>query len=223
MACLKEASVPSLSSMMTGMSRPSSARPCVPGVEGDGAVERLLDEGGEGDQARQGRGAAHGVHQARDVLHALVLLVAVQRDQVGLGDQAVEGRGDAPEAVQVGIELAADLELEVAEPLELHALLERLREPVPEPAVGRHVRGDDGVEKPLCRTASARGGGCGPTRGCPPAGPECAASGGGQDVLAQHSTTSSPARVPRHRPAPARASRGGREVLRRDRGRAAGT
>ena len=49
--------------------------------------------------------------------------------------------------VHVVPELAADLQLEVAQAVDAHAFLERLRQAVLKPPVGRHVSRDDGVEE----------------------------------------------------------------------------
>ena len=117
------------------------------GVEGDGAVERLLDEGDGLAEARERRRLRHRLEEPREVAERLVLLVAVQRDDVGLRDETVEGRGDGLEPGEVLVMPPAHLDLEMPEPVGLDALLERLRQAVAQPAVGRDVGGRDRVEE----------------------------------------------------------------------------
>ena len=75
------------------------------------AVDRLLDEQDAGDQARQLRRGLHPPPQIEQGIEIVILLVAVERHVIGLG-YAVQHRRDLGKALQVGVRVAADLELE---------------------------------------------------------------------------------------------------------------
>ena len=112
-----------------------------------GPLDRLLDEQRGRHQPLQRRRLAHAPPQLGDALDVVVLLVAVERRAVVAG-VAVEHGGDAREAVEIGRDVAAHLQLVVAAAVVAHDLLERLRQPVVDALAGLLVGGDDRIDQP---------------------------------------------------------------------------
>ena len=116
-----------------------------------GAGDRLLDEQDRRLEPRQPRLRADPAPQVDDRVDVIELLVAVERREIGLRD-AVEHRGDARQAIDVGIERARDLELEIAVAVGRDHLLQALRQAVVEPLAGefrlrQRVDQTDGVAR----------------------------------------------------------------------------
>ena len=107
-------------------------------------LDRLLDEGDAGAQARQARLGVHPPPEREHALDVVVLLVAVEAAAVAAGD-AVEHAGDPRQPLDVGLDVAGDLELEPALAVGGDHLLERLRQAVAD-ALGR-VGGGDRVDQ----------------------------------------------------------------------------
>ena len=92
-------------------------------------LDRLLDEGDAGAQARQARLGVHALPEREHAVDVVVLLVAVERGAVAAVD-AVEHAGDARQPLDVGVDVAGDLELEPALAVGGDDLLERLGQAV---------------------------------------------------------------------------------------------
>ena len=98
-------------------------------------------------RARRGRGL-HALPQIEQGGEVVVLLVAVERDVIGLRD-GVEHRRDIGEALQIGVDRAANLELEEAVAVVRNHVLERLRQSVADIAgmAGNGIEEADGVAR----------------------------------------------------------------------------
>ena len=84
-------------------------------------------------QALQPRRALHAPPQIEQGGEIVVLLVAVERGMIGAGDR-VQHRRDLGEALQIGVDVAADLELEEGVAVGRDDFFERLRQAVVRPA-----------------------------------------------------------------------------------------
>ena len=109
-------------------------------------LDRLLDEQDGIDQARQRRRLAHAPPQLGDAFDIVILLVAVERRPIVAG-RAIEHRRDAAEPIEIGGDVAADLELVVAAAIVARDLFERLRQAVVEALIRRLVRFIDRIEQ----------------------------------------------------------------------------
>src|SRR5262249_13367085 len=97
-------------------------------------------------QPGQRRRLAHPLPKLGNAVDVVVLLVAIKRGAV-VADLAVEDRGDAGQALEVGRDIPAHLQLVVAAAIAARHLLERLREPIADPLGGGLVAGHDRVEQ----------------------------------------------------------------------------
>ena len=129
--------------MMTGRCRASGA---MLRAECDLALDRLLDEERRRTELLQPRLGLHRAPQLDGGLDVVVLLVAVERDVERAGDR-VEDAGDLYQALDVGLPVAAHLELESALAVRGDHFVERLGQAVVDPRAGRLVAGDDRVEQ----------------------------------------------------------------------------
>ena len=111
------------------------------------ALDRLLDEEGGGAELLQRRLGLHRFPEVDDRVDVLVLLVAVEGDAQPLGHR-VEHAGDLHQPLDVGLAVAADLELEAALAVGGDHFLERLGQAVADARARRLVGGDDRVDQP---------------------------------------------------------------------------
>ena len=100
-----------------------------------GARDRLLDEQDRRFQPREPRLGADPAPQGDHRVGVLELLVAVERCEIGLW-HAVEHRGDARQPIDVGVERARDLELEMVVSVGRDHLLQAFGQAVVEPLAG---------------------------------------------------------------------------------------
>ena len=94
-----------------------------------GAGDRLFDEQDAGDQPLQRRRILHPPPQFKQRRDIVVLLVAVKGDEVR-ALEAIENGGNLRQPRQIGVAIAADLELEITVAIGRHDFLERFRQAV---------------------------------------------------------------------------------------------
>src|SRR4029434_10321243 len=92
-------------------------------------VDRLLDEQDARDQALESRRGLHTPPQIEQAIEIIKLLVAIQRDMVGPSDTIQHCR-DLDEALQLGVDRAADLELEKSVAEDVNGLFQRFGQAV---------------------------------------------------------------------------------------------
>ena len=112
----------------------------------DRPLDRLLDEQGRLGEPGQGRRLLDLAPQFDDALDVVVLLVAVEGRAVVAG-AGVEHGGDAAEPLEIGRDVAADLQLVVAAAIVGHDLLEGLRQSVVHTLRRRPVGGGQRIDQ----------------------------------------------------------------------------
>ena len=98
-------------------------------IERMGAGDRLFDEQNARDQPLQERRILHPAPQFEQRRDIIVLFVAVKRDEVR-PSQAIENGGNLGQSGQIGVEVAANLELEIAVAVGRHDFLQRFRQAI---------------------------------------------------------------------------------------------
>src|SRR5690606_26319000 len=101
----------------------------------DRALQRLFDEEDRTVELVQRRPRADRLHQAGEIVEALVLLVAVERDRE-LSADLPQQPGYLLQTRNVGIGVAAHLDLEIANPIVVQIVGQRLRQAIAD-ALGR--------------------------------------------------------------------------------------
>ena len=115
-------------------------------VPGDPSIQRLLEEQHRTPEALQRSVNLKSAGEVQELPDGLELFVSVKGYTVSL--ETVQDGGNRLQPVQVLLQPATHLDLEVAVSVEIHDFLESLGETIGNPFLGELVRGRDGIHQP---------------------------------------------------------------------------